>query len=190
MMTNPSRASGKLLEHVSLVSCAAALVIAGIGIGRGIMPPGHPLPTAQAITSLADDSFAVCTAPVDVANGIEGLFVLDFETGDLTGGVLNAGSSTFTSSYKWNVLNDLGFQPGQAKNPRFLLVAGQAELRANPRIGRRPLARSVLYVTDCSTGATAAYGIPWTAQQSTATGLVMSELVLLDVARPRGPAVP
>ena len=149
-----------------------------------------PLRVAHAITAEANESFAVCTVPVDMANGIEGIFVLDFATGDLTGGVLGAGSGLFAVSYKCNVLVDLGFQLGQAKEPRFLLVAGQAELRANPRLGRRQFAKAVLYVTDCTTGATAAYAIPWAAQQANATGPIVSDLVLLDVARPRGPAVP
>lgn len=173
----------------SVLAWIAALAVVGLAI-VGAIASRQPLPKVHAITSQADDSFAVCTAPVDMANGIEGIFVLDFATGDLTGGVLNAASGTFTSSYKCNVLNDLGFQPGQAKNPRFLLVAGEAELRPSPRLGRRQFAHTVIYVTDCTTGATAAYGVPWAAQQATATGPTISELVLLDVARPRGAAVP
>jgi hypothetical protein len=76
------------------------------------------------------------------------------------------------------VLKDLGFKPGQAKNPTFLLLSGMAELR---RPGTT-FASSVLYVTDSSTGTTAAYGIPWNAQQPQ----LVAPLVLLDVAQPRG----
>lgn len=170
-----------------IVTIVALVVGAFVGLG---LAPRRDLPKAFAITSQADESFAVCTAPIDMANGIEGIFVLDFATGDLTGGVLNAGSGLFGTSYKWNVLGDLGFQPGQAKNPRFLLVAGSAELRPNPRIGRRQLAPSVIYVTDCTTGATAAYGIPWSPQQANASAPVLSEMVPLDVARPRGAVAP
>jgi hypothetical protein len=172
---------------------SGALLAVGVAIGVSCawgLAPRRDLPKAFAITSQADESFAVCTAPIDMANSIEGIFVLDFATGDLTGGVLNAGSALFATSYKCNVLGDLGFQPGQAKNPRFLLVAGTAELRPNPRIGRRQLAPSVIYVTDCTTGATAAYGIPWSPQQANASAPVISELVPLDVARPRGAVAP
>jgi len=42
----------------------------------------------------------------------------------------------------------------------------------------------VLYVTDVSTGVTAAYAIPWVVQQARVPG--RAELVLLDIARPRG----
>ena len=172
---------------------AGALLAGGVVVGMPLgwrLASSRELPKAFAITSQADETFAICTAPIDMANGVEGIFVLDFATGDLTGGVLNAGSGMFATSYKWNVLGDLGFQPGQAKNPRFLLVAGSAELLPNPRPGRRQMAPSVIYVTDCTTGATAAYGIPWSPQQANAATPMMSELVPLDVARPRGAVAP
>jgi hypothetical protein len=177
------------MKTIGSLPMASVLLVAGL-LTAAVVTPSRGLPGAFAIDSQADDSFAICTAPVDVANSIEGIFVLDFATGDLTGGVLNAASATFGTSYKRNVLNDLGFQPGQAKNPRFLLVAGQAELRPNPRLGRRQFAASVIYVTDCTTGATAAYAIPWSPQQAAAAAPAAAELVLLDVARPRGLAVP
>jgi hypothetical protein len=134
------------------------------------------LPRVSAVTSQSDESFAVCTVPLDV--GVEGFFMLDFETGDLSGGVLNPNTSQFAGSYKHNVLKDLGFKAGQAKNPKFLLVSGVAELRR----GNTTFASSVLYVTDSSTGTTVAYGIPWNAQQAA----LAAPLVPLDVARPRG----
>ena len=137
------------------------------------------LPRVSAVTSQSDESFAVCTVPLDV--GVEGFFMLDFETGDLSGGVLNPTTSLFGAVYKHNVLKDLGFKPGQVKNPKFLLVAGLADLR---RAGNASLAQSVLYVTDSSTGTTVAYGIPWSMQQPQAA----SPLVPLDIARPRGAA--
>jgi hypothetical protein len=166
---------------VALIAVCAALV--GVVVGTQVAQRTE-LPKAFAVTSLADEGFAVCTTPVD-ANA-EGLFLLDFETGDLSGGVLSPLSSTFAAFYKYNVLNDLGFKPGQAKNPRFLLVAGEADLRRT----RVPLAPSVLYVTDSSTGVTAAYGIPWNPQQAANGGPMVGELVLLDVARPRGGGAP
>ncbi|MEI7781533.1 MAG: hypothetical protein WCJ18_06360 [Planctomycetota bacterium] len=158
-------------------SCAAALFAAGIVVGVAVAPQGPP-PKVLATTSLADDSFAVCTTPINGA--VEALFMLDFETGDLSGGILNPNSTPprFSGGYKHNVLKDLGFKAGQAKNPKFLLVSGLADM---PVGGNVQFAQSVLYVTDSSTGTTVAYGIPWNAQQAG-----VSELVPLDVARPRG----
>ena len=94
---------------------------AAIGFG---LRSDSPLPRVAAMTSLSHDSFAVCTAPID--GSIEGFFILDFETGDLTGGVLNSTTSKFGVSYRTNVLKDLGFKAGKVKNPKFLLVPGMA----------------------------------------------------------------
>jgi len=157
---------------------AVGLVAAGVSIGLGmgrLAVPGR----VQALTSLADEAFAVCTVPL--GSGVEGLFMLDFETGDLSGGVLNPATGKFAGAYKHNVLPDLGFKAGQAKNPRFLMVAGEADLQT----GVAPFAPAVLYVTDSSTGITVAYAIPFNPQQAVATPFV-SKLELLDVARPRG----
>lgn len=139
------------------------------------------MPSVHAVSANSDEAFAVCTAPIDGSS--EGFFVLDFQTGDLSGGVLNQATGTFTGSYRCNVLTDLGFEPGAAKQPRFLLVSGMSNLR---RSQAGPLGQSVLYVTDSSTGRTAAYGVPYNAQQ--AQKGFASELVLLDVANPRGAA--
>ena len=136
-------------------------------------------PVIHAMTSQAGDSFAACTVPL--AGGTEGFFILDFLTGDISGGVINPMTSTFGATFRHNVLNDLGFQPGQGKNPKFLLVAGQVEMRR----GRTPMAPAVLYVTDGASGITAAYGIPFSSQRG-AVGGVAVPLVLLDVAQPRG----
>ena len=133
----------------------------------------------HAMTSQADESFAACTVPLSV--GSEGFFILDFLTGDLSGGVINPATSTFGASFRHNVLDDLGFQSGKVKNPKFLLVAGQVEMRRS----RTPMAPAVLYVTDCTSGATAAYGIPYS-NQRVVVGGVASPLILLDVAQPRG----
>lgn len=155
---------------------AVALLAVGIVAGSW----WRAVPAVQALTALADDAFAVCTVPVDGTT--EGIFILDFETGDLSGAVLNPATSRFGVSYKHNVLADLGFKPGQVKNPRFLLVSGVADLRQTPV----PISPSVLYVTDSTTGTTVVYGIPWNAQQAQSGQPIIAKLVPLDVAKPRG----
>jgi hypothetical protein len=146
----------------------------GVGVGRAT-----GLPTVQAATAAADSGFAVCTVPVDRSS--EAFFLLDFRTGDISGAVLNGKSQKFGASYRHNVLGDLGFEPGQGKNPTFLMVSGYADL------GRTtvPIAPSVLYVTDSATGTTVVYGIPWSPQQATAVQAAAVPLVLLDKADPR-----
>ena len=165
-------------DRVRGAGLCVALVAIGAFVGLAAGRTWRP-ERVQALTSLADESFAVCTVPL---GGVEGFFILDFETGDLSGGVINPATGRFSGAYKHNVLQDLGFKAGQAKNPRFLLVSGAAELQTG---GAAQVAPAVLYVTDSSTGATAAYAIPFNPQQA-AAGTFMAKLELLDVARPRG----
>lgn len=162
-------------------------VVTGLGIGLGVVAlrwqAGPPkLPVVQAMTAQANETFAVCTAQLatGMGGGTEGFFILDFLTGDLSGGLLNPTTGTFGVAYQHNVLSDLGFQQGQAKDPKFLLVAGRADLR-----GRAAMAASVLYVTDCSSGATVAYAIPFGPRQGAVAGGPLP-LQPLDLAQPRG----
>lgn len=159
---------------------AVALVMLAGGVAIGTQVGRQPRP-AHAAAAAVEDSFAVCTAPV--GDGMEGLFMLDFETGDVSGGVLNQNTAKFTVGYRYNVLKDLGFKPGKVKNPKFLLVPGQVNLMG-PQANK--LGQSVLYVTDVSTGVTAAYGVPWGTSAATAASGPVAPLMLLDVVRPRG----
>lgn len=154
-----------------IVAALIGGIVIGVWIGGGRVEKVH------AVAALADESFAVCTAPLEI--GIEGLFILDFQTGDLSGGVLDRNTSKFTRGFRHNVLKDLDFKAGRVKNPRFLLVSGAADFAG---AGGNQLAQSVLYVTDVATGVTAAYGIPWSAQQANG----VDALIRLDVAKPRG----
>ena len=170
---------GSRMREMAAGAAGTAVVLVAVAGGMMLGSRwGSPeqLPKVSAVTSQSDEAFAVCTVPLDPS--VEGFFMLDFETGDLSGGVLSPSTAKFAAAYKHNVLKDLGFKAGQAKNPKFLLVSGVAE----PRRGTMTLASSVLYVTDSSTGTTAAYGIPWNTQQPQ----MMAPLVLLDIARPRG----
>lgn len=161
----------------TLLVVAAASIFGGL-IGSLVLRSAS-LPRAHAVSSLVEDSFAVCTAFID--EGIEGFFILDFETGDLSGGVLGQTPLKFTRTYRHNVLKDLEIKAGKVKNPRFTLLSGVAAVGGPAGAS---MAQSVLYVTDISTGVTVAYGIPWTAQLAAAPG--MAELVPLDIAKPRG----
>jgi hypothetical protein len=159
------------LKFPSAASLAWAAAFVAVGIAVGGRLPGAALPKAAAATALADASFAVCTAPIDA--NTEGLFMLDFETGDLSGSVLNQNTGTFGVAYRYNVLKDLDFKAGKVKNPKFLLVPGLASFAGNNR-----LAPAVLYVTDAATGVTVAYGI----------GAQDPSILPLDKTKPRAAA--
>lgn len=139
-------------------------------------------PVAKAMSAISSDTFAACTAPMD--NSTDGFFLLDFETGDLTGGVLHQNTAKFAVAYRSNVLKDLDFKVGGA--PKFLMVPGRM-LFGGAASNR--MAQSVLYITDASTGVSVAYGIPWSNQQGPGgRNGVVAEFQKLDVARPRGGA--
>jgi hypothetical protein len=179
-----SRGAVLRLAAVALTACGLGGMLGGVIVTASRQFGGADLlPRVHGLGSLTADKFAACTCPVD--NNSEGFFILDFLTGDLTGGVLNpqAGAAKFTRVFSYNVLADLGVQAG-AKEPRFLLLAGGMNF-VGP--GANTMAQSVLYVTDVSTGVTAAYAIPWVVQQARVPG--RAELVLLDIARPRGGGV-
>lgn len=175
-MQGPGGSARTQFLALGVVALVAAIVGGGLG-ASGWWQPRRALAAAAAV----EDSFAVCTAPV--GDGMEGLFMLDFETGDISGGVLNQNTAKFTVGYRYNVLKDLGFKAGKVKNPKFLLVPGLVNLMG-PQSNK--LGQSVLYVTDVSTGVTAAYGVPWTAAAAAAAGGPVAPLVLLDVVKPRG----
>lgn len=170
-----------LNTSASLVALVTAVLIGSL-LGRG-GPDIMGMPVAKGMTAMGGDTFAACTAAIDGTT--DGFFLLDFETGDLTGGVLNQNSAKFTVAYRHNVLKDLGFKPGGA--PKFVMVAGRMAFggTAGNRMGQ-----SVIYVTDASTGVSAAYGIPWSSQQGPGGRGGVAELQLLDVARPRGGVAP
>lgn len=159
---------------------AVAVSMLACGVAVGTQVARQPR-RAHAAAAAVEDSFAVCTAPV--GDGMEGLFMLDFETGDVSGGVLNQNTAKFTVGYRYNVLKDLGFKAGKVKSPKFLMVPGQVNL-VGPQANK--LGQAVLYVTDVSTGVTAAYGVPWGTSAAAAAGGPVAPLVLLDVVKPRG----
>jgi len=164
MFSAPARSSN--------VVVATALVLIA-AIAGGIVSAWRPPARVQAVSSLADESFAACTAPV--TGSMEGFFILDFETGDLSGGVLSPTTMKFAVAYRHNVLKDLGFQAGKVKNPVGAVGALRDRRRhrrdgglrhsgagAEPRAARRGQATGRKAVTSSSVPAampTASLGI-------------------------------
>ncbi|PHS01532.1 MAG: hypothetical protein COA78_22600 [Blastopirellula sp.] len=109
----------------------------------------------QATASSTSDSMAIATGPI--SDGIEGLYTLDFLTGNLQCKVLNSRSGNFAATFGRNVLADLALDG--TKKPNFLMVTGLANF-ASSGSNTRP-ANSVVYVVDTNSGKFACYGIPW-----------------------------
>jgi len=142
----------------------AVALVAALGVSVGMNLRGSHEETAQtlmpawavqAATAQNHDNFAVATGPVD--DGIEAFYFLDFLTGDLRATAINTRKGAFGAFYEYNLTQD--FASAGAKNPKYLMVTGMANI---PRgRGSSQIARSVVYVTEATSGHMAAYVMPW-----------------------------
>jgi hypothetical protein len=110
------------------------------------------------------DLLAIATGEID--EDVEGVFFLDFITGDLTCQVLNARTGLLGGVFRQNVVADLGIEQG--KQPKYLLVTGNLDNR--PNISNVRPAKSLVYVADSNTGRYVAYVLPWNPQLANAGG--------------------
>jgi hypothetical protein len=99
------------------------------------------------------ETMAMATGIID--EGVEGLFVLDFITGELQCSVINPRTGQVGGLYRHNVVNDLGV----TKNPKYLMVTGAANFRYGG--GNYKPADCVVYIADQNTGRYVAYMLPW-----------------------------
>ena len=155
------------MRNRPILMLSAGLVL-GLAVGLGMMigtlaTIGHqqassirlPETLLHATASHGSETFAMATGPVD--SGVEGLFTLDFLTGDLQGWVLYPQTGNFGGHFRHNVIADLGVQQG--KNPSYVIVTGQADFQRGA--GAASPAPSAIYVADANTGNFAAYGLMW-----------------------------
>jgi len=117
------------------------------------------------------DSMALATGEID--DDVEGIFILDFITGDLICQVLNARTGSLGGVFKQNVVTDLGVEQG--KQPKYLLVTGNLDIR--PTISNIRPAKSIVYVADSNTGRYVAYVLPWSQQLANAGGRQAAPMV-------------
>lgn len=156
-----------------------ALGALGLGVAAGVLVsrPAVVLPPipAHAVASASHDNFVIATGFVE--DGTEGLFFLDFLTGDLKATVINNRGPGFNAFYQYNIARD--FNLGATQNPKYLMVTGLA--RDVGRGGNR-LATSVLYVVEAVSGQLVAYGIPYNRMSQTAGKPQMGTFVPLAKA--------
>lgn len=112
----------------------------------------------HAAAAQGEGTLSIATGPIEP--GIEGLFVLDSISGDLTCGVLNPRTGQIAGLFRRNVAVDLGVEQG--KQPKYLLVTGAFELKS--QVSNIRPAMSLVYVADSTTGRYAGYMMPWNTQ--------------------------
>jgi hypothetical protein len=188
-------ASSKPSKFWVVVLLIAAAFAAGY-VGRGWWPPrdaaGLPVEVLarwlqekplHASTAAVGESFAMATGAID--QDVEGLYLLDFLTGDLQCVVLNFRTARFNAVFRTNVLNDLGIDP--SKKPQYLMTTGAINFPRGASVARP--GNSVVYVLETNTGNFAAYGLPWRRELAVTGRVQGSPLMLLDVGQARTAAL-
>lgn len=135
-------------------------LVAGVAVGLAVswFWPQEPM---HAGTSDRDDKFGMLAIPVKdlqlagVRDHLEGVFVLDFLTGQIKGAVLGR-NGKFSHFYFRNIAAD--FQIDPTATPHFAFVQGTAQL---PSTGRATMATGVIYIGELTSGKVAAYGFPY-----------------------------
>jgi len=128
------------------------------------------------------DTMAIATGPI--SEGMEGLFILDFLTGQLQCQVLNPRTGAVGAMFGRNVVADLG---AEGKQPKYLMVTGQALFRNMS--GNMRLADSVVYIMDANSGRFAAYSIPWNRAAASYNMAQASPMILLGAGDARQIAI-
>jgi hypothetical protein len=122
---------------------------------------------------------AMATGYID--EEVEGVYILDYLTGDLQCFVLNPRSGTWGGQFKYNVISDLGVQQG--KDPNYVMVTGQVQFKG--RTGAQTPAMCAVYVADANTGNFAAYGLWWNRNMSAGAAVQQGTLNLLGTGKAR-----
>jgi hypothetical protein len=141
-------------------------LLVGVGMMIGTLTTIYHGPTSEiqvpetilhATASHSGETFAMATGLIDT--DVEGLFTLDYLTGDLKCWVLNprAPQVGWVGAFQHNVIADLGVQQG--KDPSYVMVTGQANFQRGG--AATSPASCAVYVADANTGNFAAYTIMW-----------------------------
>ena len=104
--------------------------------------------------SHGSEGFAMATGNIN--EDVDGLYTLDYLTGDLHCWVFNPRTMDFRGLFSTNVQGDLGFEKG--KKPNYAMVTGLVSWVGGTAGPARP-ANALVYVADCNSGNFAAYGL-------------------------------
>ena len=120
-----------------------------------------PHQPTYATTADRDSQFMMVTVPVGnravgIDDPIDGVFILDFLTGQLKGAVMNRQLGKFNAFYVRNLAQDFGVKGEE--DPHYCIVTGYAQM---PSAGGATFASGMLYVGELTSGKVAAYTFPW-----------------------------
>ncbi|WP_182867694.1 hypothetical protein [Stieleria mannarensis] len=155
------RRSIPLLAVVTLASIVVAAYFAGqthalrqaaIEAEQHDNPLGVTLPTLDATAAVSSEKFSMATG--FISDRAEGLFVLDHNSGLLQCSVMYPRLGKFLGLFVVNVHDALG----SGKGAEYMMTTGLVDM---PSSNNNPLASSVVYVLNTTTGTYACYYIPF-----------------------------
>ena len=120
-----------------------------------------PHERALAATVDRNSQFAMITVHVGqqgagLQDPLEGIFVLDFLTGQLKGAVLSRQTGKFVTQYYRSVVDD--FRLPQKAEPRYAIVTGLGQMAGRQGV---TFAADVIYAGELTSGKIIAYGFGW-----------------------------
>jgi hypothetical protein len=143
-----------------MTSSRAAWVAGGLiaGLAIAYLCPHEP---TYATTADRDSQFMMVTVPVGnkavgLDDPIDGVFILDFLTGQLKGAVMNRQQMRFTSFYQRNLAAD--FDVKGDEDPHYCIVSGYSQMPSGNGV---TFASGVLFIGELTSGKVAAYSFPW-----------------------------
>lgn len=101
-------------------------------------------------------SMSMATGPID--DEMEGVFFLDFVSGELTCAVINSRTAKPGGFFRTNVIKALGI--AEDKKPSYLMTTGAANF-VGFKQGQQQPSKTVVYVCDQTTGRFAGYSFMW-----------------------------
>jgi len=138
------------LVTIGLVAGVGAF--AGAQLAKGQNESLSPL-ELHAATASNNDSVSMATG--SITGEVEGLWLLDHESGQLQCWVLSPRSGAFAGIYATNVSDDLDLGKGK---PEFLMTTGNF-FYTGGKIANQSPARSVCYIANTTSGVVAGYSL-------------------------------
>ena len=135
----------------------SAGMLAGVAAMVALQQPAAPMAELPLFASATDtgETMSIATGPIE--EEMEGLFILDFVTGDLACAVLNPRTYTVGGVFRTNIVAHLDID--KAKKPAYLMTTGNATF-VGKGVSSQP-GRCVVYVCDQNTGNFGAFSLSW-----------------------------
>lgn len=173
----------KACVYTLLAGCFASLACAAFLIGRlsgNSDAPTLPPELIRATATHSGQDMAVATGQID--DQTEGVYFLDFKTGDLTCWVYYPRFMRYGAKYMCNVTEQLP----ATKNAEYLLVTGF--MNSPPAVSNNRLASSIVYVVDTKSGLFASYSVANNRAMESAGQPQVGPIVFLGGGEVRAPS--